>query len=327
MPLERIRKWLGLGTGFRVSNDGMITWDYGDTVPSDATAGYAEGCIFQHRDGSAGSHLFINEGTEASCDFNAISSGTFLAGIAWTDAGVQRAIDIQITPTVADRQLYMNINYAGSSKEAAYIIASGSKITGEVVAVRARAQSTAASGATGEVRGVYGQGIANAALFCGYATGVFGNAIAKTTSVSVGLRGGFFEAESEGTPTSIANIWGIHVRCKTSVAVTTDYIGVLIENEKIGTGVAYDSFLAFKTTTWAAGNSVSTYVVDMNALVGTVTSIFNLGAVTATNLFEVDATGDGAVTVAGGTYSTADGYFTILVGATPYRVAFYAAVD
>jgi hypothetical protein len=42
----------------------------GPTVPTDATAGFAPGCIFQQTDGVAGTCLYVNEGTAASCDFN-----------------------------------------------------------------------------------------------------------------------------------------------------------------------------------------------------------------------------------------------------------------
>ena len=46
---------------------------YGDTVPTDATGGYAIGCLFLHTDGGDGTALYVNEGTLASCDFNAVT--------------------------------------------------------------------------------------------------------------------------------------------------------------------------------------------------------------------------------------------------------------
>ena len=204
-----------------------------------------------------------------------------------------------------------------------YFRGSSTATTGEHVAVRARAEANAAGAATGEVRGVYGQGIATAALFCGTATGVFGNAIAKATSTSVGIRGGFFEAESEGAPTEIGSLYGTHTRCKTALAPTTNYAVALLETEKFGAGIPSDSFLSFKTTTWAAGDTVADYVVDMGDLVGTVTSVFNLGAVTATNLFEVDADGDGGFTVGVTDITgdqTADAYITVMIGAQAGKV-------
>ena len=45
----------------------------GDTVPGNGEEGYATGCLFQHTDGGDGTALYVNEGTKASCDFNAIT--------------------------------------------------------------------------------------------------------------------------------------------------------------------------------------------------------------------------------------------------------------
>ena len=45
----------------------------GLTVPSDATKGYATGCTFHHLDGGDGTSFYVNEGTNASCDFNAVN--------------------------------------------------------------------------------------------------------------------------------------------------------------------------------------------------------------------------------------------------------------
>lgn len=46
-----------------------ITYCYGTTVPTDATAGYAPGCRFTDTDSGA---EYINEGTATSCDFNQV---------------------------------------------------------------------------------------------------------------------------------------------------------------------------------------------------------------------------------------------------------------
>lgn len=45
----------------------------GTTVPVDGTAGYLPGAIWQKTNGGAGTSVWINEGTEAACDFDAIS--------------------------------------------------------------------------------------------------------------------------------------------------------------------------------------------------------------------------------------------------------------
>jgi hypothetical protein len=45
----------------------------GNTVPTDGSAGYMPGCTFQHLDGGDGTSFYVNEGTVASCDFNAVN--------------------------------------------------------------------------------------------------------------------------------------------------------------------------------------------------------------------------------------------------------------
>lgn len=47
---------------------------YGTTVPTDASTGYAPGCIFVNVAGAAGSQVYINEGTIASSSFKALAS-------------------------------------------------------------------------------------------------------------------------------------------------------------------------------------------------------------------------------------------------------------
>jgi hypothetical protein len=46
----------------------------GSVVPTDGDSGYQPGCIFQHTDGTSGTVLYVNEGTYASCDFNAVGA-------------------------------------------------------------------------------------------------------------------------------------------------------------------------------------------------------------------------------------------------------------
>ena len=60
-----------------------VTRASGATVPTDADKGYAVGAIFAQTDGTVGSVIYINEGTAASADFNAIG-GASLGGIAGT---------------------------------------------------------------------------------------------------------------------------------------------------------------------------------------------------------------------------------------------------
>lgn len=48
----------------------------GNTVPSDAQTGYAVNCLYIDANGAAGSQLYVNEGTLASCNFNLLGSGS-----------------------------------------------------------------------------------------------------------------------------------------------------------------------------------------------------------------------------------------------------------
>ncbi len=56
-----------------------ILFDHSTTVPTDGTADYAPGCIFQKTDGTADACLYINQGTLGSCSFKALDIGTILA--------------------------------------------------------------------------------------------------------------------------------------------------------------------------------------------------------------------------------------------------------
>lgn len=190
---------------------------------------------------------------------------------------------------------------------------------------RAEARSTVITDLV-NADGVHAQGVAYADLFAQTVNAIYAEAMIKDGATVTTIRGAMIACDSEGTPTAITLMIGCHVRVKSSVQPTT-YIALKVENEKFGTGCPVDSFIDIRTVTWAAGDTVATNIIDMSALVGTVTTIIDLGGVTATNLFLVDADGDAAVTLAAQVYTTADGYFTISVGGNPFRMPFYAAVD
>jgi hypothetical protein len=80
----------------------------GATVPTDGTAGYAPGCIFHHIDGSSGDAVYVNDGTAASCDFNAVPTGGS-AGAA--DVGIADAGGFTTATTVeaALAELYQHL--------------------------------------------------------------------------------------------------------------------------------------------------------------------------------------------------------------------------
>jgi hypothetical protein len=61
------------GSGILLKNERGALFVVGTTKPTDGTAGYEVGCLFLDIDAAAGSILFCNEGTVASCDFDAVS--------------------------------------------------------------------------------------------------------------------------------------------------------------------------------------------------------------------------------------------------------------
>lgn len=62
------------GNGIAIQVPGVgILMAYGTTVPTDTSVGYATGCLFLHTDGGDNTALYCNEGTLASCNFDAVS--------------------------------------------------------------------------------------------------------------------------------------------------------------------------------------------------------------------------------------------------------------
>lgn len=61
------------GTGVISRTPAGILDCYGTTVPTDGSRGYHTGATFRQIDGGDGTAMYLNEGTLASCDFNAIN--------------------------------------------------------------------------------------------------------------------------------------------------------------------------------------------------------------------------------------------------------------
>lgn len=81
-----------------------ITIAAGQTVPTDGSAGYAYGCIFQHIDGSGVTDaLYVNYGSSTSCDFDYVANA---AKVTIADAG---AFTAQTTVEAALAELYQNL--------------------------------------------------------------------------------------------------------------------------------------------------------------------------------------------------------------------------
>jgi len=74
-------------------NENGILLAYGTLVPA-AASGYAIGCIFLHDDGGSGTTVYVNEGTAATSDFNALVTNESL-----TDAAALTTADLLSSAT------------------------------------------------------------------------------------------------------------------------------------------------------------------------------------------------------------------------------------
>lgn len=109
--------FLSLLTRAKTPTGGYI-YGQGAVVPSDAATGWAKGALFIQTDGTAGSVLYVNEGTEASADFNTAVNA---ANAAVTDvtAGTVAASKAVVVDSNKDVAAFRNVGVvnldAGSS--------------------------------------------------------------------------------------------------------------------------------------------------------------------------------------------------------------------
>ena len=82
--------------------EGLI-YARGVDVPTDAAVGYSKGCIFVQTDGSTGSTIYTNEGTVASCDFNAINGAALGSYLALAGGTMADAADIALDTTTGSK--------------------------------------------------------------------------------------------------------------------------------------------------------------------------------------------------------------------------------
>lgn len=81
----------------------------GATVPTDADAGYAKGCLFIKTNGSTATTLYINEGSETSSDFNAVESSAstitgVTAGSGLTGGGTEGTVTVALASDITQNQ-------------------------------------------------------------------------------------------------------------------------------------------------------------------------------------------------------------------------------
>jgi hypothetical protein len=195
---------------------------------------------------------------------NSITNGS--ANVITTDAGLTIG-DATTDVTTLNGSITSDQALTAAATQF-YLRSSNTVTSGTFNNLRARAQSTAAGASTAEFRGVYGQAVTNASLYGGTGTGVFANFIGKNASTTVTGRALFAEAETEATASALTNLYAGYFRTKVHLSPTTDYYGIMIDNEKMATGYTADAYIGLKSTTWGAGVTSATYGIDMNAVTG-----------------------------------------------------------
>jgi hypothetical protein len=100
----------------------VLLFASGTTVPTDGTAGYETGCIFQHTDGAAGTSFYINEGTATASAFAAVAALTAAQEAALTanttllsaTAGTVAASKAVVVDANKDALGFRNVTVAGT---------------------------------------------------------------------------------------------------------------------------------------------------------------------------------------------------------------------
>jgi hypothetical protein len=300
-------------------NTGDILFASGTDVPADATDGYSKGALFIDRNVATGTKaLYQNQGTNTSSVF------VLIGGVALS----------------AGEQLLQADNAFATATTVNYLRGSTTATSGEHMALRIRAEGEAVGASTAEIRGIYAEAVVNAGLYAGVIQN-FCETIAKgasTVTTTRGLRVGVENEVTGGAPT-MTNVYGLHVIAKLQTAPATDYMAVMIENEKIGTGVAHDAMIYLKSTTWTGGETIATDVISTAALTGTVTNIINYSTVTATSFMYSDATitnfletsadskgGAGATRATPNQTAVCDGSIVVKIGSKTLLIPLYNAV-
>ncbi len=90
------------GPGVLVQPGVGIVFDWGTSVPADATVGYAPGAIFIDIDAAAGSNIYVNVGTATSANFDPYT-GIDLTALVATAVELNQAADVstRIVPCTA----------------------------------------------------------------------------------------------------------------------------------------------------------------------------------------------------------------------------------
>ena len=283
-------------------------WASGDTVPTDASEGYATGCVFVHTDGGGGTALYINEGDETSCDFNAVGSagsgvtvdgtattglllsGTMGNGINATGTFTDHVIDIQPAASLGDyKAVYIGTwgteaQYAddgglfriygkaesGGSTSAMIFTRTLTDSTSSVVGAQFYTDcDTTATGPT-NVEAINCFAILNAS-----------SVLAASSSWMNGLKGAWLKVQGDATATCNGNVAPLWIDNQMSCAVGGEEYGIIATTG----GTKPDAFIGFETS--SSGYDQLLYFDET----------FNSGAGTCVETSAVPATQDARIKV------------------------------
>lgn len=133
-------------------SSGYVSYASGATVPTDAEAGYAKGCIFIQTDGGVSSTLYVNEGTYTSCDFNTGNVAT-----TW--------ISLTDTPGSITANTIYGGNAGGTALEAKFVIGTMTATSGNVLVANGTSWGTSTPDSAGLVAKTGSQTIAGDKTF------------------------------------------------------------------------------------------------------------------------------------------------------------------
>jgi len=274
---------------FAIGGQSKVWWEqafYNKDVELDATFAAADSSTIKiMKDGTSFKIVIYDSVGTKIFDFRTL-------GYLEVRNGILSTQDLSITTTAADKDIIIDPNSAGNglvqfggssdtdtltlyslitsdqtyatATTPIYLRTSLTATSGTHNNVRIRGQNQAVGASTSDLRGLYAQATTTASKYGGSSTAIYANAIAKNASTTTNLRGILIDTESEGTPTAIANMYGLYIRNKSTVAITTDNYSMVIDNEKMGSGIVQDAGIQLKTTTWGSGVTAWTYGIDMN---------------------------------------------------------------
>jgi len=216
-------------------------------------------------------------------------------GNAWSSKPIAKIEAYTNDVAAGVRQGLLNVNITRASTNA-LTTWDGNKDIG----MKINAFNSAANGTNGGVEGIE-------ILARNTGTGA-------TCSIVKGLN---ITAENKTGAGTVQTMSTLMLTMKNNGVVATSIYGLEIQDESQGTSPAATYMLRFSTSGVAPAS-------------GAVPAVINVAAANSsgfTNLIYAESETLDCATVSGGTYSTAEGYFTVKVGANTYRIPFFTGID